>query len=301
MLTMRHGRSAALVAASLAACACGGPQNQDNAAANAANAAQQQAVPQLPAPVLDQPLGREDLLLAAEHAASDFATGVDDSKRQKDLADKKFEFRIRFGCDGDSPNESAKAFDWSVNAKNGALKVRATPTVSTKDAPVKALAGTNFEAVEGFWVRRPWLLSATCPRQQPPLDAATPDSTATGSPPANEKLPAKSASQDTQAAVPVSAPSVGIAQFFTATDPRTLRRSGRPYEATKKLDEGDTPSGGFDLVLTGRLVALPDRRVIACAPGPPGERPSCVISVEFGRVSIERADTHEQLAQWGSG
>jgi len=295
MLTMRHGRSAALFVALLAAGACGGPQNQSNAAANAANAAQQQPVPELPAPVLEQPLAREQLLLAAEHAASDFASGVDDSKRQEDLADKKFEFRIRFGCEGESTNGSAQLFDWSVDSKSGALKVRATPTLSAKDPPVQALAGKNFEAVEGFWVRRPWLLSAACPRTEPPLVAQTADSKPPDAVPAKDKQPPASA------AAPVPALTVGIAQFFTDTDPRTMRRSGRPYEATRKLEEGDTPSGGFDLVLTGRLVALPDQRVIACTPASPGERPSCVISVEFGQVTIERADTHERLAQWGSG
>lgn len=287
-----------MAAAFLVVCACGGPQSQGNASANAVNAAQPQAVPQLPTPVLEQPLTREQLLLAAAHAASDFAAGIDDSKRQSDLADRKFEFRIRFGCEGELPDQSAGAFDWSVNAKSGALKVRATPTLSEKDPPVEALAGKAFEAVEGFWIRRPWLLSATCPKVQPAPAAQTEDSkTGQGTQP----KPARPPAHAVQTAAPVPAPSVGIAQFFTDTDPRTMRRSGRPYEATKKLGDGDVPSAGFDLVLTGRLVALPDRRVIACTPASAGERPSCVISVEFGQVSIERADTHESLAQWGSG
>ena len=94
---------------------------------------------------------------------------------------------------------------------------------------------------------------------------------------------------------------LGIAQFFTATGPRTLRRSGRAYEATKKLTEGEKPAAGFDLVLSGRLAPLPNGRVIACTPAGQGARPSCIISVEFGKVWIERADTHEHLADWGSG
>ena len=80
-----------------------------------------------------------------------------------------------------------------------------------------------------------------------------------------------------------------------------MRRSGRAYEATKKLEQDDKPAGGFDLVLTGRLTSLQDGRVIACTPAAQQARPACVISVEFGKVWIERADTHEQLAQWGSG
>ena len=95
--------------------------------------------------------------------------------------------------------------------------------------------------------------------------------------------------------------SVGIGQFFSATGPRTMRRSGRPYETTQKIEDGKAPAEGFDLVLAGRLVALPDGRVIACTPGEAGGRPACVVSAEFGTVSIERADTHEQLARWGTG
>jgi hypothetical protein len=275
MLTTRLPRLAALLAACLAACACGGPPSQDNASANAANTAQQQAVPELPIPAPAEILGREQLLVAAQHAASDFAVGLDDAQRQEELAGRKFEFRVRFGCDGPS-QDPAGALDWSLSKDSGALKVRATPTLSTKDPPVKAIAGEAFEAVEGFWIREPWLLTAACPR------AAT--------------QPEERPQQDDQ---PADVPqTVGIAQFFTAGGARTVRRSGRAYEATTKLDEGDQPSGGFDLVLSGRLVALPDGRVIACTAAA-NRRPNCVISVEFGKVSIERADTHGQLAQWG--
>ena len=293
MLTMRHGRSAALFVALLAACSCGGPQNE-NASANAANAAQQQAVPPLPVPALEPPLEREQLLLAAEHAASDFAAGIDDSQRQKDLADRKFEFRIRFGCEPSPTEADGRAFDWTVNKDSGALKVRATPTLSARDPRVKALAGDAYEAVEGFWVRQPWLLTAACPRKAVVTDGEAPK-------PKEQQPSAESKTPENETAQPPSLPTLGIAQFFTATDPRTLRRSGRPYEATKKLDDGNVPAGGFDLVVTGRLVALPDGKVIACTPTPSDGRPSCVVSVQFGQVSIERADTHEQLAQWGSG
>jgi hypothetical protein len=271
MPAMRQLRTAFLAAASCAAFGCQQPQSQQHESTNAANAGQRQVVPEIPLPAPEPPLGREQLLLAVIHAASDFAAGADDAKAQHALAGKKFEFRIRFGCE--PPPGPAGAYGWTFDASTGALKVRATPTLSSDDVPVKSVAGDAFETVEGFWIRKPWLLGATCPRRDP------------ASQPAPEgQLQA-----------------VGIAQFFTATGPRTLRRSGRPYEATKKLETGDESKGGFDLVLTGRLVALPDGRVIACTWTSADEQPSCIISVEFGKVSIERADTHEQLAQWGAG
>jgi hypothetical protein len=273
MPAMRHVKAAALAAACLAACGCQQPQSQQDEATNAANAARPQTVPEIPIPVPEPPLGREQLLVAAMHAASAYATGSEDTQAQRELAGKKFEFRVRFGCD-----EAASAqgdFSWSFDAASGALKVRAAPALSPKDAPVKAIAGDAFETVEGFWILRPWLVASACPRADAP-PAPTPE-------------PAP----DSQM--------VGIAQFFTASGPRTLRRSGRAYEATKKLAQGDKPAAGFDLVLSGRLVALPNGRVIACTPTGAGARPSCIVSVEFGKVWIERADTKEHLADWGSG
>ena len=288
MLTTRQVIFAAAAAASLAVCACGRGQSQEEEAANTANAAGTQVVPRLPIPVPQPSMGREQLLVAAMRSASDFAAGIDDRKRQEELADKKFEFRIRFGCGGPGGPSSKNPFGWSFDEKTGTLKVRATPTLSTEDAPVKAIAGEAFETVEGVWIERPWLLASACPRIEPAASEAT----------ATDKAPEETpelAEGDDRAA------SVGIAQFFTATGSRTMRRSGRPYEATKRLESGHKPSGGFDLILSGRLAPLPNGRVIACTRSPAGGRPTCIVSVEFGKVWIERTDTHEQIAQWGAG
>ncbi len=275
---MRHLLSAATGAACLLTSACGRDESQSNTASKAANAVQRPVVPNVPIPAPEPPLDRERLLVAAMRAASDFAAGADDRERQKQLAGRKFEFRIRFGC-GWASGGSAAPFSWSMNGTTGALKVRATQDLSPNDPPVEALAGQSFETVEGFWVRRPWLLGAVCPRTAEP---ASTEQAASGAEPKLER-------------------NVGIAQFFTPTGPRTLRRSGRAYEATKRLEAGDRPVEGFDLLLAGRLAPLPDGRVIACTASLAGDRPTCVISVEFGKVSIERADTREQLAQWGDG
>jgi hypothetical protein len=304
MLTLRQTMYAALAASSLLVTACEREQSQQNAAENAANAAQQQAGPTLPLPVPEAPLNREQLLVAAVHAASNFSAGVQSDTLQKRLVDKKFEFRIRFGCEGPDGAGSKKPFDWTYDEKSGALKVRATPELSPKDAPVKGIAGEAFETVEGFWVRRPWLLSPICPRLPEAAAPEPSDSAKANSKPTKKTGSGKpgNASPAAQSEPATAEPpqTVGIAQFFTATGPRTMRRSGRPYEATKRIEDGNPPSE-FDLVLTGRLVALPDGRVIACTFSADGERPACIISVEFGKVSIERADTHEQIAQWGPG
>ncbi len=267
MLTTRTALSAAMAAAFLIVAGCGGSESGQNQADVTANAAETPVVPEIPLP--KPPMDREQLLGAVTQAASDFATGVDDGSSQKALADKKFEFRLRFGC-GQPADVASSPFGWSFDEATGTLKARATPTLTANDDAVKAVAGDAFESVEGFWLQRPWVLAAACPSEQAP--APTPN-----------------------------VHSVGIAQFFTDSGTRTMRRSGRPYQTTQKIADGKAPAGGFDLVLAGRLVALPNGRVIACTPSTGGGRPVCVVSVEFGTVSIERADTHEQLAQWGSG
>jgi hypothetical protein len=294
MLIARQTLAAAVAAGLFATAGCGNGNNQANQAANTANAAKQQTVPKI-IPVPEPPMNREQLLIATLRAASDFAAGTDDSKLQGSLSGKKFELRIRFGCEGPS-KDSGAPYGWTFNEKTSALKVRATPALSPRDPTVKAIAGQAFETVEGFWLRRPWLLAPVCPQKPEPA----PETTEQG---ATAETHGVKPENSAKPAVPESSPPqiVGIAQFFTDTGPRTMRRSGRPYEATEKLDTAQPPQGGFDLVLTGKLIALPNGRVIACTRPETGERPACLISVEFGKVAIERADTREQLAQWGSG
>ncbi len=76
----------------------------------------------------------------------------------------------------------------------------------------------------------------------------------------------------------------------------------RPYEAVKTLD-AKTPIGsqGFNLVLSGRLKALADKRVIACAAKGSDSPPECVISVDFDGVRMERPGTRDVIAEWGGG
>ncbi len=283
MLTIRNILSAAAAVSCLSIAACGEVADQRNTSTDQGNAADRQAVPKSPLATPERPLVREQVLLAAARAASDFAAGVDDSEAQNALDGRRFEFRIRFGCDGESGHSAA--FDWAFDAATQTLKLSATPTLSAQDDPVRAIAGEAFEAVEGFWIDKPWLLAPACPRVaagKPTAEGDLPDGMGEPSPEATEQA------------------SVGIAQFFSADDARTFRRSGRAYALTQRLEAGTPPAGGFDLVIAGRLKKLPNGRVIACTSSAAGERPACILSVEFGRVVIERADTGEELAQWGA-
>lgn len=238
---------------------------------NVANSAQNVAAP-LPLPV--PPMDRAALLLAVAKARSAAAAGTNDREAQAELDGKEFEVRIRFGCEGPAAKLGDSELGWTFDAEKRVLRIRAAPTVGLKDSVVAAMKPEDVEAVEGFWFPRPWLLQSTCPAK---LGASNDDA-------------AKAQSQ-------FSTPQVGIARFFTATDTRTGRRDGRPYEATKTL-ESVTGVQGFDLVLSGRLQPLAGGRVIGCLPAGSERAPDCLIAARVDSVRFEQPGSHETIAEW---
>ncbi len=272
-----------LFAASLCFAGCQQqPQPPENVEDSAA-----QPVPQLPEVPRLESLDRAAILAAVAAAASAHASGADDVGAQRALDGRQFEFRIRFGCRGPSKDLRDEWLGWSFDDEGRTLRVRARPTLAGEDSLVAELGGSGFEAVEGFWVPRPWLLQPVCP-------AAA----------AVEPAPADEvAEQDLKVSEPLpKSPRIGIAQFFSETDPRTGRRSMRPYEAVKTLDPGqDIGSRGFDLVLAGRLKLLPGKRVIACSAKGSLSPPDCIVSADFDRVWMEAAGTKQVIAEWSTG
>jgi hypothetical protein len=217
------------------------------------------------------------------------------------LDGRQFEFRIRFGCKGPSSRFRDEWLGWTHDRESGTLRVRAMPTLSAEEQLVKTLGGDEFEAVEGFWIPRPWLFEPACPVAAEPVSEPSEPASAPEPERAATRPAAAAAAQQSAEPVP-SWPRIGIAQFFTKTDARTARRSMRPYEAVKTIDP-DQPIGsqGFNLVLSGRLKALPGRRLIACAVKGPDSPPECIVSADFDRVWIERPGAREVIAEWGGG
>jgi hypothetical protein len=270
------------------ACAAfvGGCQAQ-NDAAPAPAASDSPGLAQLP--VVDPPLDREALLLAVLRAASAAALGEEDDDVQQDLDGKRFELRLRFGCPGEEP-VGAQSRSWTHDRDGGVVRIEIGPEIESDTPLVQDLAGPGVEAVEGFWIRRPWQLKAGCPA--PPVARAVPEDA-----PTSPATPGDTGAGSSSDAVPL----LGVAQFFRESDARTHRRDSRAYEATENLSEGEAPSrAGYDLIVHGRLRSLPDGKVIVCRVSAT-QRPSCVISARFGEVSLERADTGELLAEWPRG
>lgn len=250
-------------------------------------------LPRVPRP--DPPIDRASLLAAVVQAASATAAGAPASSELRALAGRRFELRIRFGCRGPSTDLRNEWLGWSFDAETRTVRLRARPTISEEEPLLAHLGEGEFEAVEGFWIPRPWLLQPVCP-----ATAAIDGSTA-GREPA--QADAESDEPVDQPSEPVpTAPRVGIAQFFTSTESRTGRRDGRAYEAVHTLKEGEAVrSQGFNLVIAGRLRALPGRNVIECVASSAANPPECIISAEVERAWIEQPETRDVIAEWGGG
>ena len=251
-------------------------------------------------PISEPPVDRAALLVATMRAASAAALGQDDAEAQRALSGRPFEVRIRFGCPGDAFQEGGnQSFEVSFDEEKRTLRVRAAPDLSLDDPRVAAVASGAAEAVEGFWLRRPWLLADGCPALPPVPEPAPPTAEPDDAP---EPAAPPGKAPDAPAVTPQrSAQPIGIAQFFTSSDARTGRRDERAYEATKVLGANEQPSAqGYNLVLTGRLRQLPGRKVISCGTGAPDQAPGCLISAEFDRVWIEHPATKSVLADWAS-
>ena len=200
------------------------------------------------------PLGLEQLIAAGNTAARAYAAGLAGADENAAIVDRHFEVRIPFGCEGPKPTDSGNPLRWTFDAKRETLKLSARPEVWT-DAPFAGAVTdpAKIEAVEGFWISRPWLGSEVCP------------------PAAAGPRPAiLSRTRET----------LGLAQFFRSGDSRLPQRGGKPYETVERA-EAESVEGlkGFSLVLRGRVVALPDGQPVRCHSENSDYRPICLISV----------------------
>jgi hypothetical protein len=230
-------------------------------------------------------LNRADLLDALQAAAAAYAAGRPGA--QETLVGRRFVVRQAFGCQGPLTDGAAGLARWTWSKDGRAIEVSLSP-VDWSRHPVFAGTSPPWEAVEGFWLARPWLRDEGCPAR--PAAAApaaeAPDPAATPPPPPDIPSPQ----------------TAGVAAVFEHGGSRVGRRDGKPFAFTLRPDSSPPapPAQGYRLVLEGRLTAFPDGRAIRCAASSPDVRPVCIAAAEVDRVAFEDADG-KLLREWRPG
>lgn len=233
------------------------------------------------------PLTRAELINAMAQAASVHAAGAT-VQGSDPLVGRRFSLRLPFGCGGPAPigTPADGLAQWTWGPDQETIRLSMTPGDWTA-APVMQGAvvvpdaedtdatpdGNAWEAVEGFWIARPWLATDACPASR--LNASI--------------------------SAPASPETTGIAAVFPQAGSRVARRDGRAYTHTVRA-AGDAPlsppAAGYRLRLEGRIVAFPDGRATACVAYSPDQRPTCVAAVQLDRVAFENGSSDETLSEW---
>ncbi len=265
-----------------------------------------------PAPALAPPkerplLGRRDFISLAAKAADASASGEAVPQDVLNAVGRRFDLVLPLGCPAPD-NSSLSGTNWSYDKDRSRLRI-SIPPVEWKATDWNLDEEAKVEAIEGFWIARPWSSSTGCP---PPLlvpasgqpsDARTSaDDTEEGkSVGKNTPVPAN----DEGAATTPSAPPVetlAVAQFVTPESTSSIRRAGRPFDIVTRVtpDQIDA-SRGFRIRLTGRIEQVPGGAPIQCIqPSGREHRPQCVIAAVLDDVKVENAATGAVLATWSA-
>lgn len=225
----------------------------------------------LPEPAVD----RAQLLVLFLDASSAAIVGADDKSAQQALKGRRFDLRMRFGCDTSAPDPDRS---WSYNATTGALKVTVKPNIDresderdglpAKDEAVADAekAGTPAREI-GFLIQAPTVLANGCPME------------------------------DFAAIAGFTNLRFGLVQKVEPDEPRA-RQLLPSYEITKKISEVAVPAQGLDLVIRGRLQLDATGRAIRCAPR--GGVIECTANASIEQVAIEDPASKSLIAEWGA-
>jgi hypothetical protein len=233
------------------------------------------AEPAQVAPPAAPVLSRADLIEAAGAAASAYASGANATSAEPTLAGRRFRVVLSFGCNGPQTRDSGDFASWSAGQDGGTIRISIRPQIWTDSSFVRELGGSEeIEAVQGFWIPRPWMASEDCPAQMvDPLEAAPP---------------------------PPSPQTLGLAVFRKKGDSRLGSRDEHPYETVIKAPAPGQPAApqGFRLVLEGRLDSYADGSAVRCRSVSPDQRPVCLFRVDLGRVAVVDPVSGQQIAEW---
>lgn len=269
------------------------------------------AAPADPAPpptvVLDSTLNRAALLAALTEAGTALADG---QTRDAALTGRTVSVRLPFGCGGEAAVAGeAGGLPRLVRNADGSLTLTVTPEDLGASALVPATregAVDKWEAVEGFWIARPWSGLDACPASTAvaapaPELAPSPAQTAIKTPAEGKTTEAKVV--DDVAAPPIVQPerSAGLAAVFETGGSRLGRRQGQAYVHVIRGEKGVAPTpapGGYALRLEGRLTAFADGKAVHCVQQDAESRPVCIAALRLDRLAFEDGATGALLSEW---
>ncbi|RSB45994.1 MULTISPECIES: hypothetical protein [Brevundimonas] len=260
-----------------------------------------------PTVVLDSTLNRAALLAALTEAGTALADG---QTRNAALTGRTVSVRLPFGCGGEAAVVSeVGGLPRLVRNADGSLTLTVMPEDLGASALVPATregAVDKWEAVEGFWIARPWSGLDACPASAtlaaPAPDLApSPAQTAIKTPAEGKTAEAKTV--DDVAAPPIVQPerSAGLAAVFETGGSRLGRRQGQAYVHVIRGEKGVAPTpapGGYALRLEGRLTAFADGKAVHCVQKDAESRPVCVAALRLDRLAFEDGATGALLSEW---
>ena len=196
------------------------------------------AAPEAPAPatptvVLDSTLNRAALLAALTEARTATADG---RPRDAALSGRTVSVRLPFGCDGAGSTEQAQpGLPTLARGDDGSLMLRVLPEdLAASDLVVTpgadgAATPSPWEAVEGFWIARPWSgLDACRPGEPAPMTVHT-----------AEETEAEGGLKVGDIASPAETERTsGLAAVFETGGSRLGRRQGQAYVHVIRGDKG---------------------------------------------------------------
>ncbi len=245
-------------------------------------------VPAVSAVVSDSILGRADVIELATAAADAAASGALLPDRVRAAVGRRVEIAVPFGCSGPAEADSEQPLRWRYDEGEETLRLHVAVTRwQAGDWGLEQPAddgARDDEAIEGFWIARPWSSSGECPERT----AGGPAAAATAGPDAE--------------------PTLAVAQFFRGDIRREALREGRPFQSVQRISRADfAASRGFRVILSGRIDRVPaaegglEGPVRCIQPGGIERRPRCIVAVTLDEVRIENPVSRAVLASWPVG